>query len=106
MLHQADLETYPYVVLEVPLLLEAGYRDLVNRVLVIDAPLRLQVDRVVTRDQLHPEQVETIIKTQIDAEARIQQADDVLENSGNLGDLEEQVERLHQNYLGMALTQD
>ena len=94
------------MVMEVPLLLEAGYQNLVDRILVIDAPVSLQIDRVVSRDQVTSDQVATIIKTQIDAETRIQQADDVLENCGNLGDLERQVERLHQDYLGKARTQD
>jgi len=106
MLRRADQEAYPYVVMEVPLLLEAGYQNLVDRILVIDAPVSLQIDRVVSRDQVTSDQVATIIKTQIDAETRIQQADDVLENCGNLGDLERQVERLHQDYLGKARTQD
>lgn len=105
LLRRADLEAYPYVVLEVPLLLEAGYRDLVDRVLVIDVPVSLQVDRVVSRDQVQSDQVETIIKTQIGRETRIEQADDVLENCGNLKDLERQVERLHQHYLGEATNQ-
>ncbi len=91
MLRRADQEAYPYVVMEVPLLLEAGYQNLVDRILVIDAPVSLQIDRVVSRDQVTSDQVATIIKTQIDAETRIQQADDVLENCGNLGDLERQV---------------
>jgi dephospho-CoA kinase len=52
MLRRADQQSHAYVVLEIPLLLEGGYRNLVNRVLVVDAPLSLQIDRVVRRDQV------------------------------------------------------
>lgn len=105
LLRRADLETYPYVVLEVPLLLEADYRNLVDRVLVIDVPVNVQVERVVSRDQVQPDKVQTIINSQISREARMEQADDILENCGNLTELEGQVERLHQNYLREATNQ-
>lgn len=105
MLRRADQEDHDYVVLDIPLLFEAGYRSLVDRVLVINAPVELQIDRVVRRDQVKPSQVETIIRTQISPEARLEAADDVIENCGDLAYLERQVERLHQNYLDKARTQ-
>ena len=105
MLRRADQQSHAYVVLEIPLLLEGGYRSLVDRVLVVDAPLNLQIDRVVMRDQVQPELVETIIRAQVSAEARLQQADDVIENAGDLAHLEQQVERLHRDYLAQAISQ-
>ncbi|MEY4684193.1 MAG: dephospho-CoA kinase [Pseudomonadota bacterium] len=105
MLQRADQQDHAYVVLEIPLLFEAGYRSLVDRVLVIDAPKELQIDRVIRRDGVPPSQVESIIKAQISSDERLKQADDVIENSGDFTHLERQVERLHRNYLEMARTQ-
>lgn len=92
----------PYIVLEIPLLFEAGYRNLVDRALVIDAPEKLQIERVVARDEVSAEQVESILKSQMNPQNRLMQADDVIENSGDMGHLKEQVERLHQIYLQKA----
>lgn len=105
MLSRADAHDYPYVILEIPLLFEAGYQGLVNRVLVIDAPAVLQIDRVMSRDQVPAVQVESVIRSQIPAEARLKQADDIIENTADLDRLQRQVESLHCNYLEKARTQ-
>lgn len=105
MLSRADAHDYPYVILEIPLLFEAGYQGLVNRVLVIDAPAVLQIDRVMSRDQVPAVQVESVIRSQIPAEARLKQADDIIENTADLDRLQRQVESLHWNYLEKARTQ-
>ena len=94
-----------YVVLEIPLLFENGYKNLVDRVLVIDIPTQVQIDRVIGRDQVPAGQVESVIRAQIPAEIRLNQADDVIENIGDLDQLREQVESLHWRYLEKARTQ-
>lgn len=105
MLSLANRQESAYVVLEIPLLFESGYRNLVDRVLVIDVPTELQIDRVVSRDQVSADQVKSVIRAQVSAEARLQQADDVIENTGDLDQLRKAVESLHSNYLGKARTQ-
>lgn len=105
MLSRADQQDSAYVVLEIPLLFEAGYQNLLDRVLVIDTPPALQVDRVVSRDEVPQDQVESVIRAQISAKARLKQADDVIDNTGSLEQLREQVESLHWKYLEMARIQ-
>ncbi len=92
----------PYVLIVVPLLLEAGWQNLVDRVLVVDVDPKLQIQRVVGRDQLESSAVEKMLKAQIIREPRLLAADDVLDNSGSPDDLPEKVLKLHQSYLNMA----
>jgi dephospho-CoA kinase len=92
----------PYVLIVVPLLLEAGRQDLVDRVLVVDVDPKVQIQRVVGRDQLESSEVENMLKAQINRETRLAAADDVLDNSGSPDDLPEMVLKLNQFYLNMA----
>ncbi|WP_288367991.1 dephospho-CoA kinase [uncultured Alcanivorax sp.] len=91
-----------YTVLVSPLLLETSQKELVDRILVIDAPAELQVERTMTRDQVPEAQVAAIMKAQLDRTKRLDQADDVAENHGSLEALHEQLQVLHQRYLELA----
>jgi dephospho-CoA kinase len=95
------LET-PYCVLVIPLLVETGQRDLVQRVLVVDAPEAAQRDRVHRRDSRKPTEIEAVMATQAGREARLAVADDVIHNDTDLAALEAQVEALHRKYLQLA----
>ena len=97
--------TGAYVVLVVPLLVEsADYRARVDRVLVVDCPLELQVSRVRARSGLSEDEARRIIAAQVSRETRLAAADDVIDNSGTLEALHAQVRRLHQRYLELAQT--
>jgi len=92
----------PYVVYVVPLLVESGdYARRVDRVVVVDAPEEAQVARVRTRG-LAEEEVRRIIGSQIPRAERLKAADEVLDNSGSLETLREQVAALHEKYLQFA----
>jgi len=93
----------PYVVLVVPLLVEsAGYRERVGRVLVVDCPEALQVARVRQRSALAEDAVRRIIASQIQRESRLAAADDVIDNSGSISAMQQQVRLLHEKYLALA----
>ena len=95
--------TGPYVVHVVPLLVESpGYRERVGRVLVVDCPEALQVARVRQRSELSEEDVRRIIASQIQRETRLAAADDVIDNSGTIAALQQQVQGLHARYLEIA----
>lgn len=94
----------PYVVYVVPLLVESGRaRDRVQRVLVVDAPETLQVERVRTRSGLSEKEIRSIIAQQAARAARLAAADDVIENSGSLDALRKQVAALDARYRKMAV---
>ena len=92
----------PYCIFCVPLLLESGWVDMVQRVLVIDVPRELQIKRTMKRDGISKSQVETIINTQIDRDSRLAAADDLLTNMGGKASLLKQVKTLHNQYLKLA----
>lgn len=91
----------PYAILVSPLLVESGQYRMTQRVLVVDTPEHLQLERTMRRDQVSEEQVRAILKAQALRDDRLKHADDVLLNDGDLSHLHQQVECLHQFYLGL-----
>jgi dephospho-CoA kinase len=92
-----------YVIYVVPLLVEsAGHRERVGRVLVVDCPEALQLTRVRQRSMLPETQIKRIIASQIKRESRLAAADDVIDNSGTIAALHQQVAELHEKYLALA----
>jgi dephospho-CoA kinase len=92
----------PYCIVVVPLLLEAGWHSLVDRILVVDAPPELQLHRTLQRDARPVEEVRAIIAAQIPREKRLDAADDIVVNDADRSKLAAQVEALHQKYLQLA----
>lgn len=91
-----------YAIVVVPLLLETGGADRVDRVLVVDAPRELQIARVSRRDGTCAVAVEKILAAQIDRRARLEAADDVIENDASETALADKVAALHEKYLARA----
>jgi dephospho-CoA kinase len=90
----------PYVIHVVPLLIEsADYRARVDRVLVIDCPEELQVQRVRARSRLSDAEVRAVIASQATRAQRLAAADDVIDNRGTIDALRKQVAAFHQKYL-------
>jgi dephospho-CoA kinase len=92
----------PYGLLVVPLLLESGRRDFVDRVLVVDCPVEIQRQRIRHRDGSSNVEIERMLSAQLSREARLAVADDVIENAGLEADLPERVEALHRFYLSLS----
>ncbi len=92
----------PYAIIAVPLLIETGGGDLVDRILVVDCDESLQVQRVAARSGLEPAEVRRIMTAQASRKERLAHADDVIENNADLVQLEKQVTRLHERYLTLA----
>lgn len=93
----------PYVILAVPLLVESGsYRERCQRILVVDCPEKLQIERVMARSGLSAEEAHAILAAQASREQRLAIADDVLVNDGERTILYPQVAALHLKYLQMA----
>jgi dephospho-CoA kinase len=100
---QVGRASAPYVVLVVPLLVESKtYLDIADRVLVVDCPEEVQIERVMRRSGLERSQVERIVASQASRAARLALADDVVVNDGGLDALIAAAERLHVRYLQAA----
>lgn len=93
----------PYALLVVPLLLDRGERrGDVRRVLVVDCPESLQVERVMRRSGLSENEVRAIVDAQIGRADRLARADDVISNDGDLVALERRVAELDRRYRELA----
>ncbi|MEI8571137.1 dephospho-CoA kinase [Methylomonas sp. LW13] len=94
--------TADYCIIAVPLLLESKNPYVVDRVLLIDCPVDLQIARVTARDKLTRQQVQAIIDSQMSRPERLSKADDVIENIAGPEQLAEQIKRLHNSYTLLA----
>ena len=92
----------PYQVLVIPLLTEGGRRDHVDRVLLVDVPEELQIQRLMMRDGVSHEQAQASLNAQATRAQRLALADDVIRNTGRVDGLREQVAELHEKYLRLA----
>jgi dephospho-CoA kinase len=101
---QAQLEGLdtPYAILSIPLLIESGRTDTVDRVLVVDVSEQQQTERVCRRDGISEQQARAILAAQVSRQERLAAADDVIDNSGSRAALEAQVQALHRSYLTIS----
>ena len=89
--------------MSVPLLIESPFwRSSIDRLLVVEAPEALRIERVVQRSHLTPDAVKKIISTQATIAQRLDVADDVIENVGTFEMLKASVLKLHAMYLSLS----
>ncbi|MFO7306888.1 MAG: dephospho-CoA kinase [Gammaproteobacteria bacterium] len=91
-----------YQVHVIPLLVETGRTRDYDRVLVVDCPREVQIQRLMARDGATAEQAEAILAAQATREQRLAVADDVIVNTGTLDELYQRVDELHRKYLSEA----
>ena len=93
----------PYCMLAIPLLTETwpAY-EFVDRVLVVDAPEPLQIERLMRRDQVTLAQARQTLAAQAAREQRLALAHDVIVNDGDATHLDAEVATLHAKYLALA----
>jgi dephospho-CoA kinase len=93
-----------YQLLVIPLLAEGGRRDHVDRVLLVDVPEELQLERLAGRDRVTAEQARASLEAQATRAQRLEIADDVISNTGPMDELRSRVAALHSKYLALAET--
>lgn len=91
-----------YCIIAIPLLFETHMSDFVDRILVVDCPETLQIQRVKARDQHSDAKILTIINSQVTRQVRCTQADDIIDNSVPKSQLAERVKKLHNLYLSYS----
>jgi dephospho-CoA kinase len=79
------------VVFDVPLIAESGRSDVYDLVVVVDAPPRVQVERLVRRRGMTREQARARMQAQVSRKQRLAIADIVIDNSGSPAELDRQV---------------
>lgn len=100
--NQIDHSTAAYSIVVIPLLVETHSENRFNRILVIDTPVENQIERIIHRDNLTNEQAKSIIFKQASRQARINIADDIIDNSNDINSLTDQITALHHIYLEEA----
>ena len=103
-LRQLLAVTSVYAILVVPLLVEnfAAYRPLLQRILLVDCDESQQIERTAARPGLDVTQARAIVAAQVSQHSRRALADDLIDNRGDFVHLDDQVARLHAEYLKLA----
>ncbi len=104
-LRQCEAAQGLYVVLVVPLLVEnlPAYRSLLDRIAVVDCDYGLQVARTAARPGMDEAMARAVVAAQVDRSARLEVADDVIENNADFPALKAKVEQLHDRYATLAM---
>lgn len=103
----ADLaDTDRIVVVDVPLLVETGQADRYRAVIVVTAPQETRVARLVRERGMEPDQVRARIAAQATDEERLEVATHVIDNDGDLGQLERQVNEVFADLAAAAEAAD
>lgn len=94
----------PYIIWVVPLLIENNLQANANRILIIDTPPEVQINRLRRRDNIDENLAKNMLLSQINNIERISYADDIITNKTEASALVSQVNDLHKKYL--TLSQD
>lgn len=94
---------YPYCIVVIPLLTaESAFSPFLHRVLTVNCDREIRISRVMKRNQLSRESVESIMRTQLTDEQRLNFADDVIDNSGSKELALQATDELHHKYLDLS----
>lgn len=85
--------------IEIPLLITKQAYPYINQILLVCAPMELQISRLMQRDQCSKEQAQAIISIQPNTHLRLENADDVIVNNMDIIELTRRVNDLHYKYL-------
>ena len=104
MIQQCRQASSAYAIAAIPLLAEAGRGQYpwIDRVLVIDLPEAVQLQRLMRRDGIDAALAQSMIDAQASRADRLARADDVIDNSGARDSLPAQVAGLHRSYLQLS----
>lgn len=81
------------VAIESAILFEAGFNDIVDKVVMIHAPLDIRISRVMARDNTSKDKVMERIKLQMPDDQKMLKSDFIIENDG-LVPLDDQIDKL------------
>jgi len=96
---QIKLLTGHYCIVVIPLLIEKANYPMLDRILVVDAPVSQQLERVRQRDELKIADIEKLIALQASPEQRLNAANDVISNDEGLDELRTATQQMHDKYM-------
>lgn len=98
-IRQAEKDGIDLFAYEAALIYEIGANDLVDAVLLVDAPLELRINRVMQRDGSTRSEVVARMSNQISSDVLRARADFVIDNDGDLAALQDSVDSLYRSIL-------
>ena len=89
-----------YLIVSVPLLVETGMNEMMDRTLVVDCSEETQIERLMHRDKITLGEAKSILRNQTNRSTRLKAADDLIVNEKNvtLNELEKEVLKLNKLY--------
>lgn len=81
------------IIAEIPLLYEAGWDDLCDKVWCVTAPEKVRIARIMKRDNVSRRQAKMRMKRQMDENEKTSKADVVIYNEGSIEELKEKVDK-------------
>ena len=91
-----------YLIVDIPLLVEKGYEDLFDKIIVVTCSKQQQLERIKERDNLAEAAIKLIMSKQATEKERLAIATETLDNKGSKEALAKQVEALHLRLLESA----
>ena len=91
-----------YQIIVVPLLLQSPILDFIHRVLIIDCDEKIQINRLIKRDNITEELAKKMIENQSKREERLAIADDIILNEGRIEEIKHEVKKLNDFYIKIS----
>ncbi len=83
------------IVIDVPLLFEAKFDELVDKIMVVFTSEEIQIERICKRNKkMTPELAKLRINAQLSISEKIKEADYLIDNSGTIDDLQRKFDKL------------
>jgi dephospho-CoA kinase len=86
----------------VPLIFETKSENNYDRILTIDCDEDIQISRSMQRDTQDEEQIRNILSKQASRDQRLSISDDIILNNSTLNNLKQEVQKIHEKYLGLV----
>lgn len=94
-----NLGQWPAIILDAPLLFEAGAEQLVDYTWAVIVEPQVQIDRLLARDGISLTQAQQRLAAQLPQGAKAARADAVIDNSGSRKNTNQQVAKLWQKFV-------
>ena len=91
-----------YIVVDIPLLVEKGYQQLFDAIVVVDCEPEQQLERALRRDGSDAALIKGIMRAQSSRAGRLEHATHILDNRSTLGKLYRQIVQLHKDLTKLA----
>ncbi|NLI93585.1 MAG: dephospho-CoA kinase [Peptococcaceae bacterium] len=82
------------IILDIPLLFEAGWDKFMDEIWVVYVPFSVQLERLILRNGLSGEEAERRIRSQMNLDEKAGKADRVIDNGGSREETEQQLESI------------